>query len=65
MIYMFFSSNPLSGDINLSNLSCWHVFRRGETTMIEMSLLNLFQSQLIWICRFFKTGYMQVQHGYG
>ena len=24
MIYMFLSNNPLSGDINSSNLSCYH-----------------------------------------
>ena len=25
MIYMFLSNNPLSGDINSSNLPCWKI----------------------------------------
>ena len=25
MIYMFLSNNPLSGDINSSNLPCWQM----------------------------------------
>ena len=43
MIYMFFSNNPSSGDINSSNLSC---FEFGPVVQQEKSFKEIFYLEL-------------------
>ena len=50
MIYMFLSNNPSSGDINLSNLSCYIQISIGENqVLVWFDVLH--PSQQLWSCQ--------------